>query len=88
MFTIICLFAICLHILDSRFEMSSFKGNLKESQRAIQLLKQREKERQEIEFQKKKLEAELRVGELTNKFTVHHETMESQLKTDTVRPVF
>lgn len=36
--------------------MSSFKGNLKESQRAMQLLKQREKERQEIEFQKKKLE--------------------------------
>ena len=51
----------------------------------MQLLKQREKERQEIEFQKKKLEAELRVGEFINKFTVHHDSMESQLKTDTVR---
>ena len=67
--------------------MSSFKGNLKESQRAMQLLKQREKERQEIEFQKKKLEAELRVGEFINKFTVHHDSIESQLKTDTVRNV-
>ncbi|KAL5961879.1 hypothetical protein TSMEX_010192 [Taenia solium] len=64
--------------------MSSFKGNLKESQRAMQLLKQREKERQEIEFQKKKLEAELRVGEFTNKFTVQHDNIENQLKTDTV----
>ncbi|VDM34276.1 unnamed protein product [Hydatigera taeniaeformis] len=64
--------------------MSSFKGNLKESQRAMQLLKQREKERQEIEFQKKKLEAELRVGEFTNKFTVQHDSIENQLKTDTV----
>ncbi|KAM7540186.1 hypothetical protein Aperf_G00000027554 [Anoplocephala perfoliata] len=64
--------------------MSSFKGNVKESQRAIQLLKQREKERQEIEFQKKKLEAELRVGEFSNKFTVHHDNIDNQLKTDTV----
>ncbi|KAL5112999.1 hypothetical protein TcWFU_009787 [Taenia crassiceps] len=50
----------------------------------MQLLKQREKERQEIEFQKKKLEAELRVGEFTNKFTVQHDNLENQLKTDTV----
>lgn len=57
---------------------------MKESQRAMQLLKQREKERQEIEFQKKKLEAELRVGEFTNKFTVQHDNIENQLKTDTV----
>ncbi|VDO05007.1 unnamed protein product [Rodentolepis nana] len=64
--------------------MSSFKGNMRESQRALQLLKEREKERQEIEFQKKKLEAELRVGEFTNKFTKHHDSIEGQLKTDTV----
>nr|CDS15384.1 protein FAM50 [Echinococcus granulosus] len=50
----------------------------------MQLLKQREKERQEIEFQKKKLEAELRVGEFTNKFTVQHDSIENQLKTDTI----
>lgn len=57
---------------------------MRESQRALQLLKEREKERQEIEFQKKKLEAELRVGEFTNKFTKHHDSIEGQLKTDTV----
>lgn len=67
--------------------MAAFKGNIKETQRAMQLMKQREKERQEIEFQKKKLEAELRVGEFSNKFAVHHDAIETQLKTDTVSSV-
>ncbi|VDL90632.1 unnamed protein product [Schistocephalus solidus] len=64
--------------------MATYKGNVKESQRAAQLMKQREKERQEIEFQKKKLESELRVGEFSSKFAVHYDAIESQLKTDTV----
>ncbi len=67
--------------------MTSYKGNIRETQRALQLMKEREKERKEIEFQKKKLENELKVGEFSNKFAVHYDAVESELKTDTVRLV-
>ncbi|VEL24840.1 unnamed protein product, partial [Protopolystoma xenopodis] len=63
--------------------LAMFKGAAKEAQRAAMLMKQREKERQDIEFQKKRLETELRVGEITDKFAVHYDAIEHQLKTET-----
>ncbi|CAH8505659.1 unnamed protein product [Heterobilharzia americana] len=66
--------------------MATFKGAAREAQRAALLMKQREKERQELELQKKKLEAEMRVGEMSTKFAVHYDAIEHQLKTNTVSP--
>ncbi|CAH8505644.1 unnamed protein product [Heterobilharzia americana] len=63
--------------------MATFKGAAREAQRAALLMKQREKERQELELQKKKLEAEMRVGEMSTKFAVHYDAIEHQLKTNT-----
>ncbi|THD22809.1 Protein FAM50 [Fasciola hepatica] len=64
--------------------MATFKGAAKEAQRAVLLMKQREKERQELELQKRKLEAEMRVGEMSTKFAVHYDAIEQQLRTDTI----
>ncbi|OON14780.1 XAP5 protein [Opisthorchis viverrini] len=64
--------------------MATFKGAAKEAQRAMLLMKQREKERQELELQKKRLEAEMRVGEISTKFAVHYDAIEQQLRTDTI----
>ncbi|CAH8494409.1 unnamed protein product [Heterobilharzia americana] len=64
--------------------MATFKGAAREAQRAALLMKQREKERQELELQKKKLEAEMRVGEMSTKFAVHYDAIEHQLKTNTI----
>ncbi|VDP81131.1 unnamed protein product [Echinostoma caproni] len=64
--------------------MATFKGAAKEAQRAALLMKQREKERQELELQKRKLEAEMRVGEMSTKFAVHYDAIEQQLRTDTI----
>lgn len=66
------------------WNMATFKGAAKEAQRAALLMKQREKERQELELQKRKLEAEMRVGEMSTKFAVHYDAIEQQLRTDTV----
>ncbi|VDQ15054.1 unnamed protein product [Trichobilharzia regenti] len=63
--------------------MATFKGAAREAQRAALLMKQREKERQELELQKRKLEAEMRVGEMSTKFAVHYDAIEHQLKTNT-----
>ncbi|CAH8840201.1 unnamed protein product [Trichobilharzia szidati] len=64
--------------------MATFKGAAREAQRAALLMKQREKERQELELQKRKLEAEMRVGEMSTKFAVHYDAIEHQLKTNTI----
>ncbi|CAH8531590.1 unnamed protein product [Schistosoma rodhaini] len=64
--------------------MATFKGAAREAQRAALLMKQREKERQELELQKRKLEAEMRVGEMSTKFAVHYDAIEYQLKNNTI----
>ncbi|KAH8860876.1 Protein FAM50 [Schistosoma japonicum] len=64
--------------------MATFKGAAREAQRAALLMKQREKERQELEIQKRKLEAEMRVGEMSTKFAVHYDAIEYQLKNNTI----
>lgn len=47
--------------------MAFFKGAAKEAQRAMHLMQQREKEKKELEIAKKKLEAEMKIGNITNK---------------------
>lgn len=64
--------------------MANFKGGAREMQRAAQLMKQREKERKDLDFQKRKLETEMKVGEMSNKFVVHYDAIEQQLRTNTV----
>jgi len=64
--------------------MAFFKGAAKEAQRAMMLQKARDKERQDIDAAKRKLEAELRIATIHNKFAVHYDAVENQLSTDTV----
>ncbi|KAL3321183.1 Protein fam50a [Cichlidogyrus casuarinus] len=62
-----------------------YSGGSRDNQRTILLLKEREKQRKEIEFQKKKLATEMAVGEMSTKFSTNsYDVIEQQLKTDTV----
>lgn len=64
--------------------MAHYKGAASEGGRAAQLMKKRELEQQEIEFRKKKLEEELRLNNIENKFATHYDAVEQQLKTSTI----
>lgn len=60
--------------------MAQYKGAASEGSRAMQLQKRREKEAQEVEFRMNKLKEELRVDKMENKFAVHYDAVEAQLK--------
>lgn len=60
--------------------MAQYKGAASEGSRAMQLMKRREKEAQELEFRRKKLEEDLKVDKIENKFAVHYDAIEAQLK--------
>lgn len=64
--------------------MAHYKGAASEGGRAAQLMKKRELEQQEIEFRKKKLEEELKLNNIENKFATHYDAVEQQLKTSTI----
>lgn len=64
--------------------MAQYKGAAKEASRAMNLMKKRQKEQEELEMKKKKIEDELKLGEIRNKFAVHYDAVESQLKSSTV----
>ncbi|XP_013415166.1 protein FAM50A-like [Lingula anatina] len=64
--------------------MAFYKGASKEAGRAMQLIKKRQKEHDEMEAKKKKIEEELQVGSIHNKFAAHYDAIEQQLKSDTV----
>ena len=64
--------------------MAHYKGASKEAGRAMHLIKKRQKEQQEIENKKKKIEEELKVGSIANKFAAHYDAVEQKLKSDTV----
>uniref|UniRef100_A0A1I8IDC3 3'-5' exonuclease domain-containing protein n=2 Tax=Macrostomum lignano TaxID=282301 RepID=A0A1I8IDC3_9PLAT len=51
--------------------MAFFKGAAQEAQRAMQLQRQREKDRRELDLAKLRLESEMRIGEIKNKFSTH-----------------
>lgn len=65
--------------------MAFFKGASKDAQRASQLKQQRSKERQEIEFKKKKIESELNVDDgISNIFTARQDIEDSNFAPETV----
>ena len=64
--------------------MAQYKGPAKESQRAMNLQKKRERHQEEIEVRKKKLADELKVGKMEAKFSAHYDAVEVELKSSTV----
>lgn len=64
--------------------MAHYKGAASEAGRAAQLMKKRELAQQEIEFRKKKIEEELKVNNIENKFASHYDAVEQQLKSSTI----
>lgn len=63
--------------------MAHYKGAASEAGRAMQLMKKREQALQEIELRKKKIEEDLKINNIENKFATHYDAVEQQLK---VRP--
>ena len=64
--------------------MAHYKGAASEAGRAMQLMKKREIAQQEIELRKKKIEHDLKIHNIENKFATHYNAVEQQLKTSTI----
>ena len=64
--------------------MAQYKGAASEGSRAMQMMKKREKAQEEIEFRKKKIEEELRISGIKDKFATHYDAVEQQLKVSIV----
>lgn len=64
--------------------MAHYKGAASEAGRAMQLMKKRELAQQEIEFRKKKIEEDLKINNIENKFASHFDAVEQQLKSSTI----
>lgn len=64
--------------------MAHYKGAASEAGRAMQLMKKREIAQQEIELRKKKIEDDLKIDNIENKFATHYDAVEQQLKTSTI----
>lgn len=64
--------------------MAHYKGAASEAGRAMALMKKRELAQQEIEFRKKKIEEDLRINNIENKFASHYDAVEQQLKSSTI----
>lgn len=60
----------------------------KEAHRAATFQKKRQKEQEDLEIKKKRIEDELQVGSISNKFAAHYDAIEQQLKTDTIGRFF
>ncbi|XP_017785272.1 PREDICTED: protein FAM50 homolog [Nicrophorus vespilloides] len=64
--------------------MAHYKGAASEAGRAMQLMKKREQQLQDIEIRKKKIEEDLRINNIENKFATHYDAVEQQLKSSTI----
>lgn len=64
--------------------MAHYKGAASEAGRAMHLMKKREKAQQEIELRKKKIEEDLKIHNIENKFATHYDAVEQQLKSSTI----
>ena len=60
--------------------MAHYKGAASEAGRAMQLMKKREQQLQDIEIRKKKIEEDLKLNNIENKFATHYDAVEQQLK--------
>lgn len=64
--------------------MAHYKGAAAEATRAMQILKRRERAIEELEQKKRKLEEDVKLSTIDNKFATHHDSIEAQLKSSTV----
>lgn len=64
--------------------MAQYKGAAQEAQRAMNILRRRQREREEIELRRKKIEEDNNVGNIIDKFASHYDAIEQRLKTNTV----
>lgn len=64
--------------------MAHYKGAASEGGRAMQLIKKREQQQQDIELRKKKIEEELKLSNIEQKFATHYDAVEQQLKSSTI----
>ncbi|XP_022907328.1 protein FAM50 homolog [Onthophagus taurus] len=64
--------------------MAHYKGAASEAGRAMQLMKKREQQIQDIELRKKKIEEDLKLNNIENKFATHYDAVEQQLKSSTI----
>ncbi len=65
---------------SQKVNMAHYKGAASEAGRAMHLMKKREKAQQEIELRKKKIEEDLKISNIENKFAAHYDAVEQQLK--------
>jgi len=63
--------------------MAQYKGAASEAGRAMQILKRRERQREEVELKKAKIEHDMRVS-MDDKFSSHFDAVEAQIKSATV----
>lgn len=61
-------------------KMAQYKGAASEGSRAMQMMKKREQAQEEVEFRKKKIEEELKLSGMKDKFASHYDAVEQQLK--------
>lgn len=61
-----------------------YKGAASEAGRAMHLKKKREKALEELELRKKRIEEELKLSTMENKFATHYDAVEQQLKSSTI----
>lgn len=64
--------------------MAQYKGAASEAGRAMQIKKRREREQEEMEQKKRKLEETLKINKIENKFAVHYDAVEQQLKVNVI----
>ncbi|KFM79072.1 Protein FAM50-like protein, partial [Stegodyphus mimosarum] len=64
--------------------MALYKGAASEAGRALQLKKKREKALEELEHRKRKIEEEMKLANIGNKFAAHYDAVEQQLKSSTI----
>lgn len=81
---VLCLFSGSFSLTQSSRKMAHYKGAASEAGRAMQLMKKRELQVQEIEFRKKKIEEDLKINNIENKFASHYDAVEQQLKSSTI----
>jgi len=75
---------LVLHTPFNLVKMAHYKGAASEAGRAMQLMKKREQQMQDIEIRKKKIEEDLKLNNIENKFATHYDAVEQQLKSSTI----
>ncbi|XP_048579296.1 protein FAM50A [Nematostella vectensis] len=64
--------------------MAEYKGASREGQRAQNLLKKREKMKEDMEARRKKIAEDNKIGDITSKFSSQYDVVEQQLKASTI----